>query len=309
MPGNAADEQLAHERAEGAADDEDRRERAARRSRGECDPPDHQLADAERGQRAQGEPPGECVVDHVVADAERTRHEQTERRPHQRPHDRVPGLLHRELAEDALDGEQTACDEDGEETASKAERGVERKLPETTEVVRRHREERPIAQQERVHAAGDARRDDQRDERSGENSNSRSSIASTTAAKGVPNVAAMPAAAPHASRIFRSLAETWITWPTSEPIAPPVTMIGPSAPNGPPVPIATAADSGLATAVLGATRLRRVRIASIASGMPCPLMIGAHRAISVTTAPPAIAVSTTSGPMSSVAKFGRVVPH
>ena len=45
----------------------------------------------------------------------------------------------------------------------------------------------------------------------GENSNSRSSIASTTAASGVPNVAAMPAAAPHASRILRSLAETWMS--------------------------------------------------------------------------------------------------
>ena len=45
----------------------------------------------------------------------------------------------------------------------------------------------------------------------GENSNSRSSIASTTAASGVPNVAAMPAAAPHASKILRSLAETWMS--------------------------------------------------------------------------------------------------
>ena len=135
----------------------------------------------------------------------------------------------------------------------------------------------------------------------GENSNSNSSIASTTAASGVPNVAAMPAAAPHASRILRSLAETWMSWPTSDPIAPPVTMIGPSAPNGPPVPIATAAESGFAMAVRGATLLRRVSTASIASGMPWPRMIGDHFASNVTTAPPAIAVSTTSGPMSSVA--------
>ena len=36
-------------------------------------------------------------------------------------------------------------------------------------------------------------------------------MASTTAASGVPNVAAMPAAAPQAKRILRSLAERWIT--------------------------------------------------------------------------------------------------
>ena len=109
-----------------------------------------------------------------------------------------------------------------------------------------------------------------------ENSNSSSSIASTTAASGVPNVAAMPAAAPLASSILRSFADTWRTWPSSEPSAPPVTMIGPSAPNGPPVPIAIAADSGLAIAVRGAIRLWRTSTASIASGMPWPRITGAH---------------------------------
>ncbi|OAP28894.1 hypothetical protein A4R44_00687 [Amycolatopsis sp. M39] len=47
-------------------------------------------------------------------------------------------------------------------------------------------------------------------------------------------------------------------------------MIGPSAPNGPPVPMLTAADTGFSTAPRGATRLPPVRIASIASGMPWP---------------------------------------
>ena len=80
-----------------------------------------------------------------------------------------------------------------------------------------------------------------------ENSNRSSSTASTTAASGAPKVAAMPAAAPLASRIFRSDGETGRSWPRSEPAAPPVTMIGPSAPNGPPVPMAIAAETGLAT--------------------------------------------------------------
>ena len=55
-------------------------------------------------------------------------------------------------------------------------------------------------------------------------------------------------------------------------------MIGPSAPNGPPVPMATAADSGLAIAVRGAMRLWRTSTASIASGMPWPRMTGDQRA-------------------------------
>ncbi|OIQ80355.1 hypothetical protein GALL_378990 [mine drainage metagenome] len=100
------------------------------------------------------------------------------------------------------------------------------------------------------------------------NSNSSSSMASSTAANGVPNVAVMPAAAPAASSALRSSAVTRTRWPSSEPSAPPVAMIGPSAPNGPPVPIDTAADSGLSHSTRAPMRLRLVRICSIASGMP-----------------------------------------
>ena len=49
-------------------------------------------------------------------------------------------------------------------------------------------------------------------------------------------------------------------------------MIGPSAPNGPPVPMAIAADSGLRNATLASMRLREVSTASIASGIPWPLI-------------------------------------
>ena len=47
-------------------------------------------------------------------------------------------------------------------------------------------------------------------------------------------------------------------------------MIGPSAPNGPPEPIEIADESGFRSATFGSTRLPRIRIASIASGMPWP---------------------------------------
>ena len=82
----------------------------------------------------------------------------------------------------------------------------------------------------------------------------------------------MPAAAPAASSVLRSAAVVRRTWPTSEPSAPPVAMIGPSAPNGPPVPMATAAESGFRNVMRGGMRLWLVSTCSIASGMPCPRM-------------------------------------
>ncbi len=54
------------------------------------------------------------------------------------------------------------------------------------------------------------------------NSNSSNSIARITPAIGVLNVADIPAAAPHASKTFRSTAVVCSTCPTSDPIAPPV---------------------------------------------------------------------------------------
>ena len=104
----------------------------------------------------------------------------------------------------------------------------------------------------------------------GRNSKSSSSIASSTAETGLPKVAAMPAAAPAASSVLRSAAVTGSSWPSSEPSAPPVAMIGPSAPNGPPVPMAIAADSGLRKVIRAGMRLSLVRTCSIASGMPWP---------------------------------------
>ena len=90
------------------------------------------------------------------------------------------------------------------------------------------------------------------------------------AAIGVPNTVVMPAAAPATSSVLRSLSLTGSICAISEPIAPPVMMIGPSAPNGPPVPMAIADDSGLRIATLASSRERPSRMASIASGMPWP---------------------------------------
>ncbi len=73
---------------------------------------------------------------------------------------------------------------------------------------------------------------------------------------------------------MRSAAERWKSCAKSEPSAPPVMMIGPSAPKGPPVPIEMAEETGLRTATFASSRLRPIRIASRASGMPWPRIFG-----------------------------------
>jgi hypothetical protein len=80
----------------------------------------------------------------------------------------------------------------------------------------------------------------------------------------------MTATAPATSSVLRSASLKWKCWANSEPTAPPVMMIGPSAPNGPPLPMAIAEANGLSTATLGDMALRLKRMASIASGMPWP---------------------------------------
>src|SRR5215831_2937522 len=89
----------------------------------------------------------------------------------------------------------------------------------------------------------------------GFHSKSSSSTASKTAATGDANVADMPAAAPATSRVFRSLLVRRKNCAISEPKAPPVIIMGPSAPKGPPEPIEMAADSGFKKATRGSTRL------------------------------------------------------
>ena len=66
----------------------------------------------------------------------------------------------------------------------------------------------------------------------GENSKSNNSIARNIPAMGLPKIADIPAVAPAASNILRSLLEIFIICPMVEPNAPPDTIIGPSAPKG-----------------------------------------------------------------------------
>ncbi len=74
-------------------------------------------------------------------------------------------------------------------------------------------------------------------------------------------------------------------------------MIGPSAPKGPPVPIDTAEDTGLRMATFASRRLRPIRIASRASGMPWPRILGEpQRAIAPMMSPPTTGMSMLVGP-------------
>ena len=131
----------------------------------------------------------------------------------------------------------------------------------------------------------------------GRHSNNSSSTASNTAATGVANTAVMPPAAPATSSVRRCAAVRCRSCPTMLPSAPPVTMIGPSAPNGPPVPILTALEIGFSTASLGSIRLPRKRIVSIASGIPWPRMRSEPtRAITPTINPPTTGTNTLHTP-------------
>ena len=112
-----------------------------------------------------------------------------------------------------------------------------------------------------------------------------------------PKIAVIPATAPATSKVLRSALVIWKYCPISEPTAPPVMMIGPSAPNGPPDPMEIADDSGLSSATFGSTRLPFIRMASIASGMPWPRMRSEpYRAMRPMIRPPSTGTNTTPQP-------------
>src|SRR5579885_2513730 len=107
----------------------------------------------------------------------------------------------------------------------------------------------------------------------GFHSNKSSSTDKRTAATGELKTAAIPPAAPATRSVFLSIEVSFMNWAKTDPKAPPVIMIGPSAPKGPPDPIDIAVETGFRTATLGSILLFVMRIDSSASGMPCPLIL------------------------------------
>ena len=192
--------------------------------------------------------------DHVVADAERLREDEAAEADDEAADRRPPHPVDRQLREGVLGGV------DGRVRAGPRAR---RRAGPTTHAARagprgpmnermgRHREERargpagsgaPRAAVALASATGMKLR--------GFHSKSSSSTASSTAATGAAKVADMPAAAPATSSVLRSALVRWKSCATIEPNAPPVMMIGPSAPNGPPEPMEIADESGLSSATL-----------------------------------------------------------
>ena len=64
----------------------------------------------------------------------------------------------------------------------------------------------------------------------------------------------MPAAAPDTKGALRSAADRGNIWANGDLLAPPVMTVGPSAPNGPPVPMEMASELGFGTAASGCRR-------------------------------------------------------
>jgi hypothetical protein len=74
-------------------------------------------------------------------------------------------------------------------------------------------------------------------------------------------------------------------------------MIGPSAPKGLPVPMEMAEDIGLRMETLRPMRLCSRRIASSASGIPCPRIFSdPDRAMAPMISPPATGTATNHHP-------------
>ena len=220
--------------------------------------------------------PGDVALqeraDGVVADAERLREQQPAGADDQAAECRPPHPVNGQLGEGVLGQldrggqrrRERAGEQAGDDTAGKAGEADRRRDAAAPGTAARDRAaaRRAAAAVALASATGMKLR--------GFHSNSSSSTARITAATGEANVADMPAAAPATSSVLRSALVRWKNWAITEPNAPPVMMIGPSAPNGPPDPIEIADDSGLSSATFGCTRLPFIRIASIASGMPWP---------------------------------------
>jgi len=103
-----------------------------------------------------------------------------------------------------------------------------------------------------------------------ENSRKMISTPKNTPVIGALNVAAMPPAAPQATRIRSRFSGILIRWPMLEASSEPICTIGPSRPTDPPTPMHSADASALTTLTCGRIRPPFSATAIITSGTPCP---------------------------------------
>ena len=120
------------------------------------------------------------------------------------------------------------------------------------------------------------------------NSPTSTSSVNITPAMGALNVAAMPPAAPAATSARSRDLSIFSNWPTLEPTAAPIWMIGPSRPAEPPDPMVIAEAIALTRITTGRMCPPLVSMAVMTSGTPCPLASGAKKWISGPTIRPPI---------------------
>ena len=133
----------------------------------------------------------------------------------------------------------------------------------------------------------------------GVKSRSRSSRAKNTPATGALNVAEMPPAAPHATRVRSRTSGIRIHRPIVDPSAEPIWMMGPSRPTDPPAPMQIALARAFTTATLPRMRPPFRAIANITSGTPWPRASRAKRWMSGPYSSPPTAGASTTNPAPS----------
>ena len=101
-----------------------------------------------------------------------------------------------------------------------------------------------------------------------ENSRRMTSTPKNTPVMGALNVAAIPPAAPQATRTRSRLSGMRTSWPRLEASAEPICTIGPSRPTDPPAPMHRAEAVALTTATWGRMRPPFSATATITSGTP-----------------------------------------
>ena len=108
---------------------------------------------------------------------------------------------------------------------------------------------------------------------------------------GALKTAAIPPAAPHATKLRMRPAETLRNWPTAEPMAAPICAMGASRPTEPPEPIVTA-DATVRIPTVRGLRMPPWRaMVSMALGTPSPLASLGNRWISgPIRSPPSIGI-------------------
>ena len=170
-----------------------------------------------------------------------------------------------------LGGLKPPHEQDGREAAECAEGGADDEILKPRKDVWGRLEDQDVPQQQPGDGGGDDRGDHDGSERGRREIPRSTSRLKKTPPMGALKTAAIPPAAPHATKSRMRDAGTLRNCPTTDPIAAPIWAIGASRPTEPPEPIVTAAVKVRSPTVRGRRIPPCSAIASIALGTPSPL--------------------------------------